>query len=746
MQSFPINIAETIIEPFWDMQLSGLDKWKIRDGKAHGLRVYQNWCWVGFEWARRPSSGPALHMSRTFDVDCSMYDNLVVSIMAPESSVLHVEVETDKGNRVFRSEPAGQFKREHAVPLRGAKRIRRVTLSLEARQDGIAGGWLNWIGLQNVRELKRHIALWNRFDTDWDKYLKPTSFKPSFKPVYGLIAAAAEIERMRREHRKHLARFGTSPFVEAARKARKIVPETRIRDFVNFWNDTRYCRERDHGNELLRLGPAAAIAGLLTRDAGLLRLAARYAMSLGMCGDWDDGMICRMPGSPFDHRCFVQSLCTWEISLIMDLAGEWFTDLGREYLMRRIAEEGLGAIQHNAWKYEYIFHCNQLAWFTPGRMLGSCLLEHHWPRVKAHTEQAYKDLVESLNDTVLPDGGYVEGPTYFTCVAHHGGLPLYVYARRSHKPFSSVVPASMRRAAAFGETIASTDEKQDAIPICDGRPMLDQNTLAVMAAVLPLSAWARMFRRAVARTKGLPDTLLALQLEKSIPSKATPPVPFVRMPVMGPVASTRKLRGDWVKLFIMGNKAGAGHTHEDKGSFVLEFAGDTFAMDPGTCDYSHPLAGIVHNCERHNMLVPYGTPERPHPVCPLPHDIHPGGHGNARSFSAKVDLTPGWENYYRHWSRAWDSPSPDRLVIRDRYALRKGDGVEFCWSTRLPVIVKQGMVHIRGKRGLVVIEPPTGAAVRVDKLKLLDGAQHRIVFRVAGRKGSLTTRVTLQKT
>ena len=48
-------------------------------------------------------------------------------------------------------------------------------------------------------------------------------------------------------------------------------------------------------------------------------------------------------------------------------------------------------------------------------------------------------------------------------------------------------------------------------------------------------------------------------------------------------------------------KAGAGHNHEDKGSFVLEFAGETFAMDPGTCDYSNPLAEILSHCERHNM-------------------------------------------------------------------------------------------------------------------------------------------------
>ena len=54
---------------------------------------------------------------------------------------------------------------------------------------------------------------------------------------------------------------------------------------------------------------------------------------------------------------------------------------------------------------------------------------------------------------------------------------------------------------------------------------------------------------------------------------------------------------------------------------VLEFAGDTFAMDLGICDYGDPLSIPYKQCQRHNMLVPTGTTERPHPTnpdCALP--------------------------------------------------------------------------------------------------------------------------------
>jgi hypothetical protein len=41
---------------------------------------------------------------------------------------------------------------------------------------------------------------------------------------------------------------------------------------------------------------------------------------------------------------------------------------------------------------------------------------------------------------------------------------------------------------------------------------------------------------------------------------------------MGLTASTRQFNGNTVKLLVMANVAGASHNHEDKGSFVLEFA------------------------------------------------------------------------------------------------------------------------------------------------------------------------------
>jgi hypothetical protein len=246
----------------------------------------------------------------------------------------------------------------------------------------------------------------------------------------------------------------------------------------------------------------------------------------------------------------------------------------------------------------------------------------------------------------------------------------------------------------------------------------------------PINDWSPVLAAPV-----MADAAIAWSSIARMPSAIPEPEAFVQLPVMGPITSQRRLDGEWVKLFIQGNHAGAGHTHEDKGSFILEFAGETFAMDPGTCDYSHPLANILHNCERHNMLVPYGMAERPHPECPLPHDVKPAGTGDTAAFQARIDATPGWNGYYRRWHRTWDSPSPNVLTITDDYELAAGEGVEFYWQTRLPVTVDGNRAVISGTRGRVELEAPEGCAWRMDELPLMEGVQRRLACRFQGISG-----------
>ncbi len=180
---------------------------------------------------------------------------------------------------------------------------------------------------------------------------------------------------------------------------------------------------------------------------------------------------------------------------------------------------------------------------------------------------------------------------------------------------------------------------------------------------------------------------------------------------------------------------------------MLEFAGEEFAADLGICDYADPIHHVYKHCQRHNMLVPAGLDERPHPLRPLPVDVKPEGTGDARRFQARIDAAPGWRPYYRRWVRAWDSPAPDTLVIRDEYALAQGAGVDFLWQTLLPCALEGETAVIRGERGIARIGIPPGCTARVEALPLVGGAtQNRLAIHMPEKAGALEVRVLLEVT
>ncbi|MBN1805595.1 MAG: heparinase II/III family protein [Sedimentisphaerales bacterium] len=730
----PINLAEAIIEPFWSAYLSRLDEWTVDSGDDHGLSIEQTWASVSFEWASGPAKGPALRMYRDFNVDCTGYDRLLVCATTPEKSILRITAVTDRGKCAYKSGPDSENTDEHPVDLKGAKIIKTIILEIETKADGPGAGWFKWVGLQNSEKLSDYFKHWDYSRIQWDKHIKEASRISRFEPRYGIFLNSDELAELRNQHKQAIKESGQSKYTQQVAAARSYHPEKGISEYVNSGGTKKsHGRIRDQFQPGLEGRPELAIAGLVLRDAETLRMTARFALSLAMSEHWDTGFMSRFPSDPWEDRAFRRSYTAEDIAMALDLAGEALTETGRTYLMRRLAEEGVGLINFVTWRHEYIFHCNQLAYFNTGRMYAYLVLEREWPRVRPYTDLAYHDTVNNLESVIQPDGGTLEGPGYFSPIVRENYKAVKYYARSRNRNISELIPNVLKLTANYAAVVASTTEEA-VIPVCDSDSGFRNSTLEILNELMPQSHWTTMYNK-----------LLLSQGRAPLDQKGPPPPAFIALPNTGYIASTRQLGDHLVKLLIMGHKAGADHTHEDKGSFVLEFAGQTFAMDLGICDYDDPISAIYKHCQRHNMLAPAGTPDRAHPLRPLPVDVKPTGQGDKKSFHARIDATPGWGKYYRKWIRTWTSPSPDKLIIRDEYILGSGNGVEFYWQTKLPVRQQDDTVIVQAEQGKADIKIPTDCTVRIERLPMAEGQEHnRITIYKKGSRGVLEVKVNLR--
>jgi hypothetical protein len=727
MRLTPINSAEAVFAPFFDERLGELTTWTADAPGTLGHKLTQSWAMVIINWEQPAPDGLVLRLHKTFTaLDCALYDRLIVTINLPEDSVISITAETDVGPRSRTGTPCGATRHEEWLPLDGAKLIYALTVEVRHPHTAAGSGWLLWFGLQSTERLPFHLAQWQGYDAQWDKYLQPPDFEPTFKPTYGLMINAGELDAVRQE-------FAQSDLARELRivgnMARRVRPETLIGENINFWNYNGFRRERDMGHMLTMQGPFAAQAGVLWRDKELCRLAARFALSLVHCDHWEDVFFAWMRGSNWDQRGFIQSLGVLDCSIILDLCGEWFTPLGRDLILRRIATEGHGSMCHPSWWWEYMYYSNQLIWITPARLYGLLVLEQTMParhenhprppsRVAPHTDIVWANLQDNLSKALLSDGGYVEGATYFTWVARQVAFSALLYGRGRGEDARKLVPAALFKTDRLAEMLYSTDDGQDMLLTGDACFPFGEG-LAFLAWLMPQSHWVTIYRKSLHRA-GAASMLLSMRLDREIPAAGPALTPFIEMKDLGYMASVRRLGPELVKLFILGNKAGGDHQHEDKGSFILECAGDSFAFDFGVMDYANPVTDLLKQCQRHNMLTPWSDNERPKPQNPNKVDVKPTGAGDAMHFHATIDAAPGWEGWFTKWQRTWDSPTPDTIIIMDEWAVQKGEGAIFHWTTRLSIRLEGRHVTIQGRRARAEFTVPEGIEAAVEHLPLMD--------------------------
>lgn len=192
----PVNTSEVIIEPFWDICFMQLSNWDIKNAEKkitekNPASIYDKTenisgegflirrIWNGLNYA--VIKGKSLLMERSFDIECSLYDEIVFDAAVTSNVCLVLTARTDKG--VFSEEYRGddEQKKEFTLAIEG-QILKSVSIELHADND--ADGRFIWLMLRSTKQKEEERKRKIYPDKNWRGYIKENrvmSFKPRKK-------------------------------------------------------------------------------------------------------------------------------------------------------------------------------------------------------------------------------------------------------------------------------------------------------------------------------------------------------------------------------------------------------------------------------------------------------------------------------------------------------------------------------------------------------------------------------------
>ena len=734
---FPINPAESVISPFWDPALSDFPKWKvesagnvIQGGDSESIRF----------------QGKVV-LTREMELDCSNFDTLIPAFALIPGTRIEVAAETDLGPRV-KSYVAPDDKgktSEYPVPLESAKTLRRLRITLENPEP--VDALFKWVLLADSKRRADLDRMYRSLgEIDFSFYIRSErDTVPSFAPGLGIYCDAATVERARQH-----AFTDPAALARMEKKIEAILETPPPEETISAYStrDRRFTRDRDYILPNPYDIATPAWLGTLKKDPALLRLAARRAIALALHPHWGAGMLASMPGTEWQHRCFDECNAMENLVFALDFCHDFFTETGRNLILRLLAERGAGTANFNAWKYDYIYNCNQLSAFSIGRISAYLAMERAgWKHVKPYTELAMRELDESMNRILESDGGYTEGPSYYQ-YTFWGALPSYsLYARARGKTFRDVLPTSLKGAPDYMELMFSTDDQQGVLPVNDGNSGIYSQNSVILAGMFPGTIFDRLVNKYRKMVGPIPaeDRWSWMAGDPTRRVEDPPLRNFVKVDSIASAASVRELGGKILKIAFLNDTRASAHKHPDAGNFILEYDGETFAMDSGICHYSSPFSKVLQREDRHNVMVPldeagFLPQNRVQTVPPFT------AFGDAVKFHASADLANCWQGKFKLRTRLLDSDSPETLTITDRYETVNGKGVAFFWLSPFPFTIEERSVLIQGKRGAVRFEIPEKWEFRTERLTRENASdQYRLTLTSQQSRGELKLKIAIGK-
>ncbi len=763
MRIVPINEAEAIIEPFWDGgssehpadKRSLLDEYTVDIAAGARARVSQGWCAVDVHIDAAEPGAPCARLARACDLDVSGYDVFRVFASLPAWARMTVRATLDGAERVLLDGVAGSNTMgEFDAPLSG-NRLTALRIEFALAEPRIAYAALLWLGLSNRALQDRMEARRSPYTPDWPGMLAAETGRPA--PEIGIFFGPRDLAGLRRK----AAGGPLKPVFDALRRQAEqdllLKPEEDIGYYVPN-PDRRWVRDRDMKRaRTAGVMERLALVGLIDGNAAMSRLAARMALSAAHCDTWCESVIGLFPGATWHHRSFTEEIYCRACALVLDWAGFCLTPHGKQVIRDAIAMKGLPRIESDFKRMEYIRSMNQGIVFSSGRIIGALGLLPAHPRYAGLLDEAERDLAEMIDAYVQPDGGTMEGMAYWN-YTFSTVMPLVcALARHRGQTLGEYASPALRKTGEFALGMQSTaGDGTTYLPVNDAHA--DQRlSPAVTAAYIQISGrpeWKALYAAMMADGTATPDPyhfIFAPAAGVKVPRQAAPPQPrLIVFPATGEVSAMRLAQGvGLTHLHLSCGPILATHYHEDRGSFLLEAAGEALAIDRGVTSYDHPEVALIGDANRHNLIYPES------PDGALMHQ--PPGAAGARLGSAlSVDTADGmavllacdtaaaWEpGVFTANLRRIFSPAADLFLIDDEVALGQAMAVSFRLNTRCAVEARGDEVWVTGRaaglrivplnwapeRGLTGVEGVDSHLEPVTLLRLTTGAarSHRLL-------------------
>lgn len=723
MRLVVINEAEAIIEPFWDGgssenptdKISLLDEYVVTVCEGTTSNVKQTWCCVKIYIERAKRGNAAVVMERACDIGLEGYDILRIFASMPQNVYMTVCGCIDGEPFTILDTISGINNNDEIDGKVKGKRLTSLRIELALHDMKPASVQLYWIGLANCEAQKRMEARKTAYTSDWPGMLlsKPERLEPEI----GLFFDRDELDHMRQNIRKGHTGIVFSKLREQAQEDMKLDPEAEIGEYVPD-PDPQWCRKRDaHKTHTARVMQRLAFVGLLDGNAEMSAMAARMALSAAHCQYWCTSIMGQFPGATWHHRSFTEESYSGACALVLDWAGFCITPHGKQVIRDAIIMKGLPRIESDFKRMEYIRNVNQGIIFSSGRIIGLLSLLPVYPRYRSLAEEAERDLLEMIDAYILDDGGTPEGMSYWNFTFSQAMPLIYMLARNKNMEIEEYASVKLKKTGDFYLGMLSiTGNGCTYLPVNDAhskstsRPGL----AAIYYRISKNPLWKKVLRLILESETYNPnifDFILMenMTVETKTANEYEPTVhKFNVFPDAGQVSTVRlHPRVGSVHFHLCSGPTCVCHYHEDKGSFIIETAGEILALDRGVADYNNPESFPMRYARYHNLLYPENESGG---GFHQPVDCLGGRLGTAMEKRGAVllacDNAKAWETgLFATNIRRVFSPNAGLFIFDDEIRIREPLRMSFRLNTHFLAKEKNGELWVKGIKSSLRIYP-----------------------------------------